>query len=68
VTKDQSEQLIDAANGKSGGGLEIKLGGDPIHAAEGQASPEGLDAGFCERRGVRLPPATHLLARETDRR
>src|SRR5215211_7838072 len=42
VTKDQGQQLIDAANRNSEGGLQIKLGGDPIHAAEGQSSPEGL--------------------------
>jgi putative drug exporter of the RND superfamily len=42
VTKEQGQQLIDAANKNSGGGLAIKLGGDPIHAAEGQASPEGI--------------------------
>jgi putative drug exporter of the RND superfamily len=40
--KDQGQQLIDAANDNSGNGLEIKLGGDPIHEAEGQASPEGF--------------------------
>src|SRR5215210_535916 len=42
VTKDQGEQLIDAAEGNDGGGLEIKLGGDPIYAAQSQSSPEGL--------------------------
>src|SRR5215211_5494837 len=42
VTKDQGQQLIDAANRNSEGGLQIKLGGDPIHAAEGQSSPEGI--------------------------
>src|SRR5215213_4171450 len=42
VTKDQGQQLIGAANRNSEGGLQIKLGGDPIHAAEGQSSPEGI--------------------------
>jgi putative drug exporter of the RND superfamily len=42
VTKDQGKQLIDAANQNSGGGVAIKLGGDPIHAAEGGTSPEGI--------------------------
>src|SRR5512132_3973713 len=39
-TKDEGKQLIDAANRNSGGGLEIKLGGDPIYAAQGSTSPE----------------------------
>jgi putative drug exporter of the RND superfamily len=42
VTKEQGEQLIDAAEGNSGDGLEIKLGGDPIYAAQEQSSPEGI--------------------------
>jgi len=42
VTKGQGQQLIDAANRNSAGGLQIKLGGDPIHAAEGGSSPEGI--------------------------
>ena len=42
VTKDEGTQLIDAAEGNSGGGLEIKLGGDPIYAAQGSTSPEGI--------------------------
>src|SRR4051812_45246470 len=33
VTKDQGKQLIDAAEANDGGGLQIKLGGDPIYAA-----------------------------------
>jgi putative drug exporter of the RND superfamily len=41
-TKEQGEQLIDAANQNSGNGLEIKLGGDPIYAAQGSSSPEGI--------------------------
>ena len=44
VKKEQGEELIDAAEANSGDGLEIKLGGDPILAAEGGTSPEG--AGF----------------------
>src|SRR4051794_33652138 len=42
MTKEQGEQLIDAADGNSGGGLEIKLGGSPIYAAQDQSSPEGI--------------------------
>jgi RND superfamily putative drug exporter len=42
VKKKQGEQLIAAAEGNSGAGLEIKLGGEPIYTAEGQTSPEGL--------------------------
>ncbi|HEX8753151.1 MAG TPA: MMPL family transporter [Solirubrobacterales bacterium] len=42
VKTEQGEQLIDAANAHSGGGLVIKLGGQPIDAAEGQTSPEGV--------------------------
>src|SRR5215216_5397139 len=42
VTKEQGEQLIDAAEAHDGDGLEIKLGGDPIYAAQSQSSPEGL--------------------------
>jgi RND superfamily putative drug exporter len=41
-TKAEGKQLIDAANRNSGGGLEIKLGGDPIYAAQGSSSPEGI--------------------------
>jgi putative drug exporter of the RND superfamily len=42
VTKEDGEKLIDAANRNSGGGLEIKLGGEPIYAAQESASPEGI--------------------------
>src|SRR5215470_18303721 len=42
MTKDQGKQLIDAAEANDGNGLEIKLGGDPIYAAQSQSSPEGL--------------------------
>jgi putative drug exporter of the RND superfamily len=42
VTKAEGEMLVDAAEGNSGGGLEIELGGDPIYRAQEGASPEGL--------------------------
>jgi RND superfamily putative drug exporter len=42
MTKDQGTQLINAANDNAGNGLEIKLGGDPIYAAQSQSSPEGF--------------------------
>jgi RND superfamily putative drug exporter len=42
VKKEQGEQLIDAAETHSGGGLEIKLGGEPIYAAQESTSPEGI--------------------------
>ncbi len=42
VPKEDGEKLIDAAEGNSGGGLEIKLGGDPIYAAQESSSPEGI--------------------------
>ena len=42
VTKDQGKQLINAAEDNDGNGTEIKLGGDPIYAAQSQSSPEGL--------------------------
>ncbi|HEY7257098.1 MAG TPA: MMPL family transporter [Solirubrobacterales bacterium] len=42
VTKEQGEQLVDAAEKNSGGGLEIQLGGDPISRAQEKASPEGI--------------------------
>jgi len=41
VKKEQGEELIDAAEANSGGGLEIKLGGEPIYSAQEGASPEG---------------------------
>src|SRR4051794_6492423 len=40
--KEAGENLIAAADRHSGNGLEIKLGGDPIYAAQGSTSPEGL--------------------------
>src|SRR5918995_4074162 len=42
VEKADGEKLIDAAEGNSGNGLEIKLGGDPIYAAQEGSSPEGF--------------------------
>jgi RND superfamily putative drug exporter len=42
VEKSDGEKLIDAANANSGNGLEIKLGGDPIYAAQESSSPEGI--------------------------
>ena len=42
IEKEQGEELIDAADGNSGNGLEIKLGGDPIYVAQEQSSPEGI--------------------------
>jgi putative drug exporter of the RND superfamily len=41
-TKDQGKELIDAAERNDGNGLELKLGGDPIYAAQSQSSPEGI--------------------------
>jgi RND superfamily putative drug exporter len=42
MEKEQGEDLIAAAEDNSGGGLEIKLGGDPIYQAQEAASPEGI--------------------------
>ena len=42
VPKEDGEKLIAAAEENSGDGLEIKLGGDPIYAAQDTTSPEGL--------------------------
>jgi putative drug exporter of the RND superfamily len=42
MTKDQGKQLIDAAQANDGNGVDIKLGGDPIYAAQSQSSPEGI--------------------------
>jgi RND superfamily putative drug exporter len=42
VEKSDGTKLIDAAEGNDGNGLEIKLGGDPIYAAQEQSSPEGF--------------------------
>jgi RND superfamily putative drug exporter len=42
VKKEQGEQLIDSAEANSGGGLAIKLGGEPIYLAQESTSPEGI--------------------------
>jgi putative drug exporter of the RND superfamily len=42
VPKEDGEKLIDAAEGNSGGSLEIKLGGEPIYTAQESTSPEGI--------------------------
>jgi putative drug exporter of the RND superfamily len=42
MTKDQGKELINAADDNSAGGVDIKLGGDPIYAAQSQSSPEGI--------------------------
>src|SRR5262245_7872303 len=42
VKKEEGEQLIAAAERNDGSGMEIKLGGDPIYAAQDSSSPEGL--------------------------
>jgi RND superfamily putative drug exporter len=42
VEKEDGEKLIAAAEENSGDGLQIKLGGDPIYAAQEQSSPEGI--------------------------
>ena len=40
IPKEDGEKLIEAAEGNSGDGLEIRLGGDPIYAAQEETSPE----------------------------
>ncbi len=42
VKKEDGEKLIEAAEQNSGDGVQIKLGGDPIYAAQEATSPEGL--------------------------
>jgi len=42
VPKEDGEKLIAAAEKNSGDGLQIKLLGDPIYAAQSTTSPEGL--------------------------
>src|SRR4051794_38540548 len=42
VPKESGEKLIAAAEANSRDGVQIKLGGDPIYAAQGSSSPEGL--------------------------
>ena len=42
IPKEDGEKLIAAAEANSGDGLEIRLGGDPIYAAQEATSPEGI--------------------------
>ena len=42
VEKEDGEKLVAAAEDNSNGGLEIKLGGDPIYRAQESGSPEGI--------------------------
>jgi putative drug exporter of the RND superfamily len=42
VEKSDGEKLIAAAEDNSGGGVQIRLGGDPIYVAQESANPEGL--------------------------
>src|SRR5918998_3299003 len=42
VPKEDGEKLIAAAEENSGGGLEVKLGGDPIYAPQEAAHPGGI--------------------------
>src|SRR3954454_14857202 len=42
VPKESGEKLIAAAEANSRDGVDIKLGGDPIYAAQASTSPEGL--------------------------
>jgi putative drug exporter of the RND superfamily len=42
VPKEDGEKLIAAAEANDGDGLQIKLGGDPIYAAQEATSPEGI--------------------------
>jgi RND superfamily putative drug exporter len=42
VPKSTGEDLIALAEKSDGDGLEMKLGGDPIYAAQAQSSPEGI--------------------------
>jgi RND superfamily putative drug exporter len=42
VPKEDGEKLIDAAEANDSDSLQIKLGGDPIYAAQSQSSPEGI--------------------------
>jgi putative drug exporter of the RND superfamily len=42
VERENGEELIDAAEGNSGDGLEIRLGGGPIDAAQESGSVEGI--------------------------
>src|SRR3954447_18558895 len=42
VPKEDGKKLIDAAEANSRDGVQIKLGGDPIYAAQDSSSPEGI--------------------------
>src|SRR3954451_16398622 len=42
MKKEDGKKLIAAAERHDGNGLQIELGGDPIYAAQGSSSPEGL--------------------------
>src|SRR5436190_5617269 len=42
MKKEDGKKLIAAAERHDGDGLQIELGGDPIYAAQGSSSPEGL--------------------------
>src|SRR5687768_4759807 len=42
VDKEDGEELVAAAEGNSGDGLEIELGGDPIYQAQESGSPESV--------------------------
>jgi putative drug exporter of the RND superfamily len=42
VPKEDGEKLIAAAEQQTSGGLQIKLGGDPIYRAQEATSPEGI--------------------------
>jgi RND superfamily putative drug exporter len=42
VPKEDGEKLIAAAEANSRDGVQIKLGGDPIYAAQDSTSPEGI--------------------------
>src|SRR3954447_15446832 len=42
MKKEDGKKLIAAAERHDGNGLQIELGGDPIYAAQGSSSPEGI--------------------------
>src|SRR4051794_18244957 len=42
MKKEDGKKLIAAAERHDGDGLQIELGGDPIYAAQGSSSPEGI--------------------------
>jgi len=42
IPKEDGEKLFDAAEARSGGGVQIELLGDPIYRAQEGASPEGI--------------------------